>query len=43
MELISNVLEEYNRRFRVTGGEGFDELKVRVLVDKAQMNNVKST
>ena len=43
MELIAKLLEEYSGRFRVAGSEGFDELKVRVMVDKIQMNNVKSS
>lgn len=43
MELIARLLEEYSGRFRVAGGEGFDELKVRVMVDKIQMNNIKSS
>lgn len=43
MELVAKLLEEYSGRFCVAGSEGFDELKVRVMVDKIQMNNVRSS
>lgn len=43
MELISKLLKDYSGRFRVAGSEGFDELKVRVMVDGIQMNNIRSS
>lgn len=42
-ELIAKLLGEYYGRFRIVGNEGFNELKVRVMVDKIQMNNIKSS